>query len=435
MPERSLRKNKVSPAAPTRLKDVLGDHAFRVHTQGLATTTVRDFDALIPHSPAWDRLVWDAPQKAWTLLPGNVDAVLRHKLKPNESWLCSFAYVSDRLVGALPVIVTPHPLLGRHWPQLRPVCDDVALASDCPTTALKALLAELAREVPHHVGLSLRNVRHNSPVWLALRQGVDGYVVYGGPCYRFWLLDVKGGFDRYWASLGNMRKNLRYRRRKLLKRGAISVEMRKGESAGEDFLAEFLALEASGWKGRMGTAILNKPDDVALYTTLVRNFARQGRLEWHGIRVDGRLIAGELGVRCGDALILPKYAYDEDFAECSPGQLLTEEVFKEAFSRDDLVEVNTMSYERQSLLWHMTTDSYADVNLVRRNVPSLLFHYPRVVAKVAFHDHVLQRIPVAAKRAYRQFKRGEYRKLFRSISSGPSTADEDCASTASRGRQ
>ena len=60
---------------------------------------------------------------------------------------------------------------------------------------------------------------------------------------------------------------------------------------------------------------------VAFYTTLVRNLAAQGRLEWHVVRVGDRAVAAEMGVRCGVSLMLPKYAFDEDFADCMPAIL------------------------------------------------------------------------------------------------------------------
>lgn len=383
--------------------------------QLLRTVTVRDFDALAPHIAAWDRLAWEAPQNVWTLLPGWAEAVLRHQLKPNEKWFCSFAYIGDRLVAALPLIVTPHPLLGRRFPQLRPVSDDIVLAPDCAATAFTALVSEVARQAPNHLALTLKAARQNSPVWHALRERTGDYIVYRGPCHRLWFLDVGADFDGYWASLCKMRQNLRRSRRRLEKRGAISVEIRKGAAASEDFLAEFLALEASGWKGRMGTAIRDNPDKVAFYTTLVRNFANQDRLEWHGVRVDGRLVAGQLGIRCREALILPKYAYDEDFSECSPGHVLTEEVIKDAFARRELAELNPMSTADQCRLWHMARDNYSDVHLVRLSALPLLFHLPYVAARAAYHDYIRSRIPISLKRAYRRFKRKEYSKLLRGV--------------------
>ncbi|MBM6584342.1 GNAT family N-acetyltransferase [Microvirga sp. BT689] len=408
---------ELSRSIPVRADNASGDPIYRDWSQSIRTATVHDFDALTPYIPAWDRLAWEAAQNVPTLLPGWVDAFLRHQLRPNESWFCSFAYIGDRLIGVLPVIVTPHLLLGRHWPQLRTPYDkrtthsgDVVLAPDCAAVALKALLAEAAHMVPSHSGLDLKAVRCNSPVWLALRNGADGYLVRSGHRFGYWFLDVQGDSAGYWANLCKMRQNLRRSHRRLEKRGAISVEMKRGSSANENFLAEFLALEASGWKGRMGTAILNDPNLVAFYTTLVRNFANQGQLEWHGIRVDGRLIAGQLAVRCGKALILPRYAYDEDFAECSPGHLLTEEVIEKAFFDREVTEINIMSSAHQCSLWHMAQDSYIDVHLVRQRTLPVLFNLPQIAARKAYHDHVRPRIPITVKQLYRRLKRIKHRK-------------------------
>jgi CelD/BcsL family acetyltransferase involved in cellulose biosynthesis len=291
------------------------------------TITVRDFDTLRSYYAAWSQLASEMPQQLPTVLPGWVDAYLRHRLKPNESWLCCFAYLGDRLVGVLLAIVTPHPILGIRWPLLSTPFDDhtrsgdIVLAPDCASMALKALLKELVREVPNHLSLELYAVRQNSPIWLGLQNGLEDYIIRQGHQFTYSHLDVRGDFDSYWASLGKMRQDLRRRRKKLERRGRILVEMRKGTDAGEDFLPEFLALEASGWKGRNGSAILNDPDLLAFYTTLVRNFATDGGLEWYAIRVQDRLVAAQLAFRCGTSLMLPKIAYDEDFAEGAPGHL------------------------------------------------------------------------------------------------------------------
>src|SRR5258707_591917 len=103
---------------------------------GLRIVTVRDFDGLVSHLTAWDRLAWDAPQAIPTLLPAWVDAFLRHRLKPDKTWFCSFVYADEELIGVLPVIVAPHPVLGRRWPLLCTPFDeftpsgDILLASD-----------------------------------------------------------------------------------------------------------------------------------------------------------------------------------------------------------------------------------------------------------------------------------------------------------------
>lgn len=388
----------------------------------LNTITVRDLDDLIPHVPQWDQLAWRAPQKIANLLPAWINAFLRHKVAPNERWFCSFAYVGDRLVGVLPIIVTPHPLLGSFWPILRTPCDghtpsgDVLLDRDHAAAAFKALLIEVGSQVPNHLGLDLKAVRSNSSVWKALEDGVDGYLMRRGLRSTWSFLKVDGDFNTYQAGLGKIRENIRRGRRKLEKRGVVSVEMTKGTDVREDFLAEFVALEASGWKGRNGTAMLNDSNVVAFYTTLVKNFAAQGYWEWHAIRVDGQLVIAGMGARCGAGLMLPKYAFNEDFADCMPGSLLIGEIVKEAFSRAELDEINPMSKSPPDRFWRMSEDEYTHVHLVRQGFVPMLLQLSRVMVRSTYQDHIRPRIPSAVRDAYRNFKRRGGRKPGRAAS-------------------
>jgi hypothetical protein len=88
-------------------------------------------------------------------------------------------------VGVLPIIVTPHPVLGQRRPILRTdgkltPSGDLPLAPDCATEAFEALLAEVRRQVPNYCELSLPAVRQNSPVLTALQNGI-GKVLCGYP--------------------------------------------------------------------------------------------------------------------------------------------------------------------------------------------------------------------------------------------------------------
>jgi hypothetical protein len=344
-----------------------------------------------------------------------VDASFRHGLRSNEQWLCSFAYDGDRLVGVLPVFVSPHPVLGPNWPQLR-TCDrhthygDIVLAPDHATAAFNALLAELGRQVPNHLGLDLARVRQDSPIWTVLQHGLEGYVVRRGLLHRGSVLNVKGDFDSYLATLGNMRSNLKRYRKKLERRGRVSIDIRTGSAASADFLDEFLTLEASGWKGRSGTALLNQPDSVPFHMALIRNFAAQERLEWHTIRVNECLVAARMALRCGNALLFPKIAFDEAFAECRPGSILTEETLRNAFSRPDITELDFVTASEAHQFWHLPQREYADVHLVRRSVHGVAFQLPSVLMRSAYQTRVRPWIPTFLRIAWRQYRRRGDRK-------------------------
>lgn len=372
--------------------------------------TVREFEGLQPHLEAWDRLVWESPQALATMLPAWTATVFQHGLWPDWRWACCFAYAGERLVGVLPIIVTPHPVLGPRWPILRTdgkltPSGDIALAPDCAGQAFEALLGEVRRQLPNYCEIRLPAVRQNSPVLAAVQNGMDRHVVLQGARQSFSRLDVTGRYDEYVAKLGNIRKNLKRYGRKLKDRGNVTVELRKGADAKADFAPNFMALEASGWKGRYASAVLAHADSFAFYSTLIENFAAQDRLEWHLIWVDAILVAARLILRCNTSLTLLRYAFNEDFAECRPGTLLNDATFKDSFSRPDVHELNPMSKAQAHSFWHMPGEAYVDVHLVRRAALPMLFQLPWILLRAAYWNHVRPRVPDAVRQVYRMFRR------------------------------
>jgi CelD/BcsL family acetyltransferase involved in cellulose biosynthesis len=386
----------------------------------LRAVTVRSVEELDPHFDAWNRLAWDAPQKIPSLMPGWVRAYLRQCLGQNESWICSFVYSGSRLLGVLPIIILPHPILGPRRPVLRTLSDeftpsgDILLAPDHAAEAFQALVGEVRREVPAHLGLSVPGVRQGAPLWKALESGVDGYVRLSGARSRYSFLKVDGSLENYLAGLGHMRRNLKRFRKKLETQGPVSVQIIKGSPQAEDFLADFIALEASGWKGRNGTAMAGNPKAVAFYSELARNLGVQQNFEWHVVRVKEDIVAAQLCIRCGGSLMLAKIAFNETYADCRPGHLLTGEVLKTAFSHPDIVEVNHLSNADSEGYWRMSYDEYADVHLVRRSMLPLLFRLPHALVEFAYQNYARPWIPTRVKKAYRAFRRRGDRKPLRS---------------------
>jgi hypothetical protein len=396
--------------------------------EDVRTMTVRDFDGLQPHREAWDRLAWEAPQGLATMLPAWAEATFRHGLWPHWRWMCCFAYAGARLIGVMPVVITPHPILGHHQPLLRTygkltASGDIALAADRATEALKALLEEVTRQEPCHAGLDLQAVRQNSPVLWALRNGATQHLVRTSAHHYFSILDVSGTFDSFIGNVKRMSSDLGRYHRKIEKRGEVRTEIVTGPHARADFLPQFLVLEAAGWKGRCGGAILNNPDSLAFHTALVENFAAQERLAWQLIWVDDTLVGAQLALRCNRSLMLPKYTFNEDFAECRVGTLLTEATVRYAFAQPELRELNPMSKAQAHAYWHMPEEKYVDVHLVRQAVLPVLFHLPRVWLRWAYWTHVRPRVPTVARNLCRRFKRRGGRKPKRAAEVQPTSKE------------
>ena len=116
------------------------------------------------------------------------------------------------------------------------------------------------------------------------------------------------------------RKSLNRKQKHLEAHGTLAFSTIPGDAP--DALAAFLALEASGWKGRHGTALASRPETRAFAEAALGASAGQPCLFFECLSLDGRPIAMNLNLRSQDAAFTLKTAYDEAFAAYSPGALL-----------------------------------------------------------------------------------------------------------------
>jgi CelD/BcsL family acetyltransferase involved in cellulose biosynthesis len=115
--------------------------------------------------------------------------------------------------------------------------------------------------------------------------------------------------------------------------GAVALRRAGAPAEVDAALADFLALEAAGWKGTGGTAIALDPALVRFYEAIARDAAARGALAARALTLDGRPVAMHLGIVHRGVYHLPKTAYDERLGAVSPGQLLQREVLAECEAR------------------------------------------------------------------------------------------------------
>ena len=85
---------------------------------GITIETIRRMDELNRFADQWDCLAFDAPQCKAALSYSWVVSFLEHCLNPGEQWVCLVALARERLVGVLPLVVTPHRVFGLRHPRL-----------------------------------------------------------------------------------------------------------------------------------------------------------------------------------------------------------------------------------------------------------------------------------------------------------------------------
>jgi CelD/BcsL family acetyltransferase involved in cellulose biosynthesis len=118
-------------------------------------------------------------------------------------------------------------------------------------------------------------------------------------------------------------KELRRIARRLADRGAPMFTAATELPAVAAALDEFLALEASGWKGKVGTAAAQHAAVAGFVKAALGALAAEGKVAVSRVLFDGRAIAAAITLRSCDCAWFWKIAYDERFAHYSPGVMLT----------------------------------------------------------------------------------------------------------------
>lgn len=87
-------------------------------------------------------------------------------------------------------------------------------------------------------------------------------------------------------------------------------------------LREGFEVEASGWKGESGTAILSSAETREFYTSLAHTMAARDALRLSGIYFDGRLVAFDYTLLHANRLWLLKTGFDEAQRRLAPGLVM-----------------------------------------------------------------------------------------------------------------
>lgn len=342
---------------------------------------IDDLGDLAETAPAWNQLAERHPDP----LPFNtyawVSAYVEHRLQPGESWVCLQAWSEGTMLGVLPLTLRRERRAG--------IPGTIALTPFDLQTQFSHILADPAAEARVAHALTVAAVTVSRDLIFVRFQGLrpespqPAAPVAAHPRWRSLTtisgtgayLPIEGDFDAFRASLSRkLRSNLNRATHKLVRRDGVEFTRRRATEAEQGDLEAFLRVESGGWKGAAGTAIRCDPALVAFYTTLTQRLATPGWLEWHSLKVEGRVIASVLTVVVGRRVFLIKIGVDEEFPELSPGILLVERVIQGAFA-EGVREVDFLTDPAWVQVWRPQHRVNRFVTIYPSNVRSTLFAY------------------------------------------------------------
>jgi CelD/BcsL family acetyltransferase involved in cellulose biosynthesis len=122
------------------------------------------------------------------------------------------------------------------------------------------------------------------------------------------------------------------RKRKIAQRdGVVRFEIvSPDETNVATYLNEVFRIEAACWKGRAGTAVLMDRRQHRFYQEFGYRAAALGILRLFFLNIGDSRAAARVAIEYADRLWELKIGYDERFAKCSPGILLTHDTLRYA---------------------------------------------------------------------------------------------------------
>jgi CelD/BcsL family acetyltransferase involved in cellulose biosynthesis len=219
--------------------------------------------------------------------------------------------------------------LARTWIHRYSACGTPLLKASRAPEAFDLMMGWLERNCPNVSGVELPCLNEAGPVAAlvgahAQARGLNSQTL--DRRLRAALSQAKAHADDSVHKLAEGRpKTLRRQWRKLSALGDLRYQSWREPSEIRVAMEAFLALEAAGWKGRSGTALLLEPGVVTFARTMTRLLAQEGRCRVESLELDGKPLAMLIVLYSGDRAFTWKIAYDEVFAAYSPGSQIIHE--------------------------------------------------------------------------------------------------------------
>jgi CelD/BcsL family acetyltransferase involved in cellulose biosynthesis len=202
--------------------------------------------------------------------------------------------------------------------------------------------------------VELRSIAADGPVHQLLLQELDARR------RTFWLADwsTRALFEPSHDAEAYLRdaisglalKEVRRKERRLAEQGRLVWrELAPGEDA-RPWLEDFLRLEASGWKGREGSAIACAVPEREFFLAAASAAHARNRLMLLGLFLDDRPVALKCNFLCGDGGFAFKIAFDEAYRAFSPGFLLEVENVRRLHRRADLRWMDSCAASQHAMI-------------------------------------------------------------------------------------
>lgn len=167
-----------------------------------------------------------------------------------------------------------------------------------------------------------------------------------------------GDADAYLESAlaGKRRKEFRRLLNRLGEKGSLEFVEMSAQDDLDQWLGEFFDLEKSGWKGRGGTAIVDREPERRYFEQIARAARDREQFMMLALRLDGRPIAMKCNFLADGGGYAAKIAFDETFAPFSPGVQLELHHIRLLHARTDIPWMDSCAIPNHFMIERLWTE-------------------------------------------------------------------------------
>lgn len=145
-------------------------------------------------------------------------------------------------------------------------------------------------------------------------------------------------------------KELRRQRNRLSEMGDVIFAIAATPEDAMPALDVFLRLEASGWKARRGTALIQDEHDLAFIRRAVHDMSARGKCEIFSLYAGETPVAAAIVLRHLDRAFYFKLGVDERFARFSPGVQLTLDLTRHLCEDETITSVDSTAIPNHPMI-------------------------------------------------------------------------------------
>lgn len=224
--------------------------------------------------------------------------------------------------------------------------------------AFKALLTHRRRP------LFLTGVPASGPLRKALQGAATRFRVMNQ--WQRAALAVQGTYVEWFNRNFDRKRRSRYRRHltELSDLPGYRLEQLPDTAEAGSWVADFLALEASGWKGSRGTALQKSPAVAEVFRVAVPTLQEAGLLRFWRMTSSTGTIAMVMAIVERGQASFSKIAYNEDHARLSPGAMIILEATRALFAEGAVTMIDSCAIPDHPMLDNIWRDRLPVCNMM-----------------------------------------------------------------------